>query len=193
MKDSEGLTYIVDRNGKNSIDYKMDHLVCFAPGMLALGYRLGIVNNELGQLHLALAQQIMETCYRMYSKQSTGIAPEFVRFSPNSGMVPGELAYHLRPETVESLFVLYRVTHNELYRDWGWSIFQSIERSCRVDNGGYTGLTNIHDARSKDNKMESFFLAETLKYLYLLFSDDDVLPLDRYVFNTECHPVSVFT
>jgi len=39
--------------------------------------------------------------------------------------------------------------------------------------------------------MESFFLAETLKYLYLLFSEDELLPLDEWVFNTEAHPLRV--
>ena len=42
-----------------------------------------------------------------------------------------------------------------------------------------------------DNTQQSFFLAETLKYLYLLFSDDSVIPLDQWVFNTEAHPLPV--
>lgn len=44
----------------------------------------------------------------------------------------------------------------------------------------------------KDDTQQSFFLAETLKYLFLLFSDDDVIPLDQYVFNTEAHPLPIF-
>jgi mannosyl-oligosaccharide alpha-1,2-mannosidase len=43
----------------------------------------------------------------------------------------------------------------------------------------------------KDDKMQSFFLAETLKYLYLLFSPSTVIPLDEWVFNTEAHPVRI--
>lgn len=43
------------------------------------------------------------------------------------------------------------------------------------------------------NKMESFFVAETLKYFYLLFEDDpNVLPLDEWVFNTEAHPLPIW-
>jgi hypothetical protein len=43
------------------------------------------------------------------------------------------------------------------------------------------------------DKMESFWLAETLKYFYLLFEDDpDVIPLDQYVFNTEAHPLPIW-
>jgi endoplasmic reticulum Man9GlcNAc2 1,2-alpha-mannosidase len=39
--------------------------------------------------------------------------------------------------------------------------------------------------------METFFLGETLKYFYLLFGENDVLPLDKYVFNTEAHPLPI--
>lgn len=57
---------------------------------------------------------------------------------------------------------------------------------------GYAPLANAQSTRPKhDDIMESFFLAETLKYLYLIFSPDDVLPLDKYVFNTEAHPLLV--
>lgn len=45
----------------------------------------------------------------------------------------------------------------------------------------------------KDNMMQSFFLAETLKYFYLLFSPSSVIPLDEWVFNTEAHPLRIVT
>lgn len=45
----------------------------------------------------------------------------------------------------------------------------------------------------KDNMMQSFFLAETLKYLYLLFSPPSVISLDEWVFNTEAHPIRIVT
>jgi mannosyl-oligosaccharide alpha-1,2-mannosidase len=48
----------------------------------------------------------------------------------------------LRPETVESLFTLYRVTGDEKYREWGWNIFKSFERWSRVESGGYTSLVS---------------------------------------------------
>ena len=65
---------------------------------------------------------------------------------------------------------------------------QGIETHCKV-SGGYTTISNVRstsDTRPKD-MMESFFLGETLKYLYLLFSDDDLVSLDQWVFNTEAH------
>jgi len=57
----------------------------------------------------------------------------------------------------------------------------------------YSGVLDVRSYDTKyDNSMQSFFFAETLKYLYLLFSPDDVLPLDRYVFTTEAHPLGVY-
>ncbi|KAJ3016787.1 UNVERIFIED_CONTAM: mannosyl-oligosaccharide alpha-1,2-mannosidase [Siphonaria sp. JEL0065] len=100
----------------------------------------------------------------------------------------------LRPEAIETFFVLYRITGDEKYREWGWRMFRSFEQWSKVESGGYTSLDNVNvlPPPSRD-KMESFYLGETLKYFYLLFSDDEaLLPLDKYVFNTECHPFPIF-
>jgi hypothetical protein len=131
-----------------------------------------------------------------------------------------------RPETIESLFIAYRITGHPQYREWGWNIFRSITAHCRVPSGGYSGIKNVNVTLDHhgvgqgkehadkegmgreipkvgvelDDKMETFFLvrflldfirvrsdtdsligrvqSETLKYLYLLFSDDSVLPFD---------------
>ncbi|KAJ2126927.1 Mannosyl-oligosaccharide 1 2-alpha-mannosidase mns2 [Coemansia sp. RSA 921] len=99
----------------------------------------------------------------------------------------------LRPETVESLFVMYRITGDQKYQEWGWQIFESIEQYARVEHG-YAALVNVLQTNMTSNledSMESFFLAETLKYLYLLFSPPTVLPLDEYVFTTEAHPFRI--
>ena len=54
------------------------------------------------------------------------------------------------------------------------------------------GLKDVFQVNPpQDNVQQSFFLAETLKYLYLLFSDDSELPLDQWVFNTEAHPLPI--
>ena len=49
----------------------------------------------------------------------------------------------LRPETVESLFVLWRVTGDPIYRAWGWHIFRAFERWCRLESGGYANLDSV--------------------------------------------------
>ena len=65
-----------------------------------------------------------------------------------------------------------------------------MESHCRVDTGGYSGIKDSYsEATPKDDVQQSFFIAETLKYLYLLFSDDSVISLDKWVFNTEAHPL----
>ncbi|GAX82024.1 hypothetical protein CEUSTIGMA_g9452.t1 [Chlamydomonas eustigma] len=100
----------------------------------------------------------------------------------------------LRPEVVESLFYLYRATGDDIYREWGWSMFRAFEMFCKIPSGGYSTLINVETVPpSLGDKMESFWLAETLKYFFLLFSDEpDVIPLDKYVFNTEAHPLPIW-
>ncbi|KAJ1599164.1 hypothetical protein NDA14_003239 [Ustilago hordei] len=99
----------------------------------------------------------------------------------------------LRPETVESLFIAFSLTGDEIYREWGWQIFQAFEKHCKVESGGYSSIDDV-DAKhpQKMDKMETFWLSETLKYLYLLFSDRDALPLNKWVLNTEAHPLPIF-
>lgn len=61
-----------------------------------------------------------------------------------------------------------------------------------MKSGGYTSLDDVTEVPPhRRDKMETFFLGETLKYLYLLFGDDSVIPLDKFVFNTEAHPLPI--
>lgn len=77
---------------------------------------------------------------------------------------PYDARYILRPETVESLFVAFRLTGNKLYRDYGWSIFQSIEKHCKVESGGYASIINVDESPARhEDKMETFFMV-SLQY-----------------------------
>jgi mannosyl-oligosaccharide alpha-1,2-mannosidase len=68
---------------------------------------------------------------------------------------------------------------------------KALERFCKTD-AGFSGIRDVgSDSPVKDDKMESFFLAETLKYFYLLFSPIEYMSLDRYVFTTEAHPLKI--
>lgn len=49
----------------------------------------------------------------------------------------------LRPESTESLFVMWRVTGDSMYREWGWLMFRAWERFSRVSTGGYTSLDSV--------------------------------------------------
>eukprot|EP00246_Nothoceros_aenigmaticus_P018189 TRINITY_DN9422_c0_g1_i1.p1 TRINITY_DN9422_c0_g1~~TRINITY_DN9422_c0_g1_i1.p1 ORF type:complete len:176 (-),score=31.32 TRINITY_DN9422_c0_g1_i1:128-655(-) len=119
----------------------------------------------------------------------TRLAGENYNFRDGEDMSVGVSWNILRPETVESLMYLWRKTGDQKYRDWGWDIFQAFETQSRIDSG-YVGLKDVNSGL-KDDMMQSFFLAETLKYLYLLFSPSDVIPLDEWVFNTEAHPLKI--
>ncbi|XP_030197645.1 endoplasmic reticulum mannosyl-oligosaccharide 1,2-alpha-mannosidase isoform X1 [Gadus morhua] len=181
----------------NRFNPKMDHLVCFLPGTLALGAHHGLPGD-----HMDLAQQLMETCHQMYVQMETGLSPEIAHFNLPPATDGRDIHVKtpdrhnlLRPETVESLFYLYRFTKDPKYQDWGWDILQSFNKHTKVATGGYTSINNVRDPVNPGprDKMESFFLGETLKYLYLLFSNDtELLSLDKFVFNTEAHPLPIW-
>ncbi|XP_051893016.1 endoplasmic reticulum mannosyl-oligosaccharide 1,2-alpha-mannosidase-like isoform X2 [Pristis pectinata] len=181
----------------NQFSPKMDHLVCFLPGTLALGAHHGLSAD-----HMELAKELIETCYQMYAQIETGLSPEIVHFnlSPHNAkdveVKPADRHNLLRPETVESLFYMYRFTRDKKYQDWGWEIFQNFNKYTRVDTGGYTSINNVRSSENPEprDKMESFFLGETLKYFFLLFSDEfNLISLDKYIFNTEAHILPIWT
>lgn len=216
-----GLVFVGERphGPSDELDPKMDHLVCFLAGNLALGATRGLTIKEAMEKDLLsvsdledlkLAEELGRTCYEMYNVTATGLAPEIAYFNTDIGdmdveggredsvykhdirIKPADRHNLLRPETVESLFLLYRITEDSKYREWGWNIFQSFEAHTKVSTGGYSSLDDVTSVPApKRDKMETFFLGETLKYLYLLFGDANVLPLTEFVFNTEAHPLPI--
>ncbi|XP_063632845.1 endoplasmic reticulum mannosyl-oligosaccharide 1,2-alpha-mannosidase [Cydia splendana] len=178
--------------GSEAFNPKMDHLTCFLPGTLALGHA-----NGLPDWHMTMAEELMTTCYLTYKAHPTFLAPEITHFnlaSATSDMYTKTADSHslLRPEFIESLFYMYQITGNATYQDWGWQIYQGFEKYAKVANG-YTSLANVKSEKPvQRDMMESFFLSETLKYLYLLFSDDRYLiDLSKYVLNSEAHPLPI--
>lgn len=66
---------------------------------------------------------------------------------------------HPRPETIESLFLAYRLTGDDRYREYGWAIFQAIERHCRIPSGGYASVLDVDRLPVKhEDKMETFLM-----------------------------------
>ena len=97
-------------------------------------------------------------------------------------------AYLLRPEAIESVFVLYRATGDLVLQEKGWKMFQAIEKATRTDIA-HAALKDVKQQKPPQiDKMESFWTAETLKYFFLLFSDSKTISLDEWVLNTEAHP-----
>lgn len=173
-------------------EHKMDHLGCFSGGLLALASKT--LKNEMSEKYMNVADKITETCHESYVRSQTKLGPESFRFTGGveaRALKSSEKYYILRPEVIESYFYMYRLTKDQKYRDWGWQAVEALEKHCRVP-GGYTGLKNVDTEEPlQDDVQQSFFLAETLKYLYLLFSDESLLSLDDWVFNTEAHPLPI--
>lgn len=212
----------VNDQGIVVLDHTAQHLVCFAGGMLALGSK--VLGNAS---HLDYGRKLTEACIWSYIHAPNGIMPEMFRMTPcpthepcefdsqtaEKQQFPGfervvDARYMLRPEAIESVFYMYRITGERRYQDVAWSMFEAIEKRTR------TGLANavIRDVTLKveqkeagelrrgvgvrseetelelEDSMESFWMAETLKYFYLIFSEPELLSLDEWVFNTEAHP-----
>ncbi|KAL0280856.1 UNVERIFIED_CONTAM: hypothetical protein PYX00_002021 [Menopon gallinae] len=186
-----GLMYISDLKFER-LENKMDHLACFIGGLFGLASVT--LKNEMSDRYMEIAEGITRTCHESYDHSATKLGPESFRFTEAveaRAMKTNEKYYILRPEVIESYFYMWRLTKNQKYRDWGWEAVQALEKYCRV-SGGFTGIKNVYAEDSqKDDVQQSFFLAETLKYLYLLYSDDSLLSFDKWVFNTEAHPLPI--
>jgi mannosyl-oligosaccharide alpha-1,2-mannosidase len=99
--------------------------------------------------------------------------------------------YNLRPETIESMFNLYRVSAREDLLDTAWGMFESIQNTTEIINGN-AALADVTTPTGEPvhlDSMESFWMSQTLKYFYLMFSAPDALSLDEYVFNSAGHPL----
>ena len=130
----------------------------------------------------ARAGRLMESIFRMWT--SFGIEPEELDYVT---MRPVSEGYELRPEALESAYYLYRVTGDARYREMGRVMLDSLFRYTRTADG-FAALVSVVTKQRRD-RMESYFLAETLKYAYLLFAPPAALDFDAVVFNTEAHPL----
>lgn len=162
-----GLLYVSERKG-SAMSAKMDHLVCFLPGLFALGHFHGVstalpkslesFGNDTSELErnkhiwgddLYIAEELANTCYELYRQSPTGLAPEIAHFFESEREYPHnhvsdvgggyfyvkDLDAHniLRPETVESLYILWKVTGDPKYRERSWRIFRAFELWSRVE------------------------------------------------------------
>jgi mannosyl-oligosaccharide alpha-1,2-mannosidase len=192
---------IATANVNRQKDSKGQHLVCFAGGMLALGGRL--FDNAS---HLDIGRKISDGCVWTYKNAPNGIMPEV--FSMPSCPTWSECAYTLptgsgpfstvddgryvlRPEAIESVFYMYRITGESKYQDIAWEMFQAIETHTRTTFANAAISDVMKKPIEQYDNMESFWLSETLKYFYLIFSDPDTVSLDDFVFNTEAHPFRI--
>merc|ERR1711957_402345 len=98
----------------------------------------------------------------------------------------------LRPEAVEAMYHMWYYTGDHKYRQWAHDVLEGINRSARTTYG-FSAVDGVDADGRKRDACESFFFAETLKYLYLIQADVNLVPLDKFVFNTEAHPLRIWT
>ncbi|KAH9516895.1 ER degradation-enhancing alpha-mannosidase-like protein 3 [Dermatophagoides farinae] len=147
----------------------MDSLLAFWPGLQVLK----------GDLKPAI--ETHEILYQITQKHS--FLPEAFTMDFNI-----HWPHHpLRPEFIESTYFLYLATRDNHYLDVGKDVLKNLQNYTRV-HCGYAAVNDVR-TKKKEDRMDSFFLAETLKYLYLLFSEKHEIEfnLDDYVFTTEAH------
>jgi ER degradation enhancer, mannosidase alpha-like 2 len=159
----------VDMNTGKRTASEFGALHAFLPGVLALG-------GDLDH-----ARRLEDSCLAMWTLR--GVEPELLDYRAMSIRSP---EYPLRPEIVESAFYLHRFTKDPRYLEMGRTFFESVRKYCRTDSG-YTVLKSVV-TKEKGDLMPSYFLAETVKYFYLLFSGEPI-DFDEVVFNTEAHPL----
>ena len=137
---------------------------------------------------LALSGDLKRACrlqassFKMWNLY--GIEPETIDYK-TMRVVAG--SYRLRPEIVESTYYLYHYTGDPEYRRMGEKMLDDFVKYCRAE-AGYAALADVTTKQQLD-EMESFVLAETFKYFYLLFAPAGTLEFDKVIFNTEAHPL----
>ncbi|ODV92630.1 glycoside hydrolase family 47 protein [Tortispora caseinolytica NRRL Y-17796] len=164
------------RTGHKMVHW-MDSLSAFFPGLLVLA---GDIPNAVKN-HLIF--------YKIW--QAYGALPE--RWNQYRHQVSVNLPFYiLRPEFIESTYFLFQATKDSFYLYVGEQIVRDLQQLMRVPCG-FASLADVVSGRLED-KMESFFLSETLKYLYLLFDiDNPINHIDsNFVFSTEAHPLFLF-
>lgn len=196
-----GVTYVA----------KQEHLACFTGGMLGLGSR--ILAERASDLEEA--KGISGTCWWAYNSTLSGIGPEDLIFytlqdadrfelvnsadgtsrrgkargAPIVGVRSVHASYLNRPETIESVFYMWRITGDAVWQERGWQMFASWVTHCMTE-AGFSAIYDVNQRHASwSDSMESFTFAETFKYYYLLFSPPELISLDEYVFTTEAHPL----
>ena len=151
------------------LGHHFEALAAFFPGTLAL-------SGDLDR-----ARKLQTSTFKMWT--TFGVEPETIDYRSMTIVDDG---YELRPEIIESAYYLHHFTGDRRYREMGRTFLRDLVACCRTDVG-YAALSSVKTHTQRD-AMESYFLAETLKYLYLLFAVPNAVDLRDHVFNTEAHP-----
>lgn len=160
----------VDMNSGKRTRTTFGALDAFFPGLLA-------ISGDLDG-----AKRLQDSSVKMWNLH--GIEPEVLDYVKMEVVHPG---YPLRPEIIESTYILYQLTKDPKYLEMGKRIWEDFKRHCRTE-AGYAHLKSVI-TKEKNDGMQSFVLAETFKYFFLLFAPDKTLDFQNVTFNTEAHPI----
>jgi mannosidase alpha-like ER degradation enhancer 2 len=128
------------------------------------------------------AKRLQESFIKMWN--TYGIEPDQFDYTTMKSAGP---RYYLNPEIFESTYYLYAATGDPYYRKMGQGLFDSLKTYCRLPEG-YCELKDV-TTKERADRWESYFFAETLKYIYLLFAPPETLDFRNVTFNTEAHPI----
>lgn len=171
-EDQSGLWYTeADMRSGQHTATRFGALDAFFPAVLAL-------SGDLDR-----AKRLQASCFEMWTKY--GIEPERLNYKT---MEVENAEYLLRPEVIESAYYLYHFSQDPQYLQMGETCLDSLVRYCKTD-AGYASLSDVV-TKEKSDQMESFLLAETFKYLYLLFAPPTTLNFEKVIFTTEAHPIT---
>jgi mannosidase alpha-like ER degradation enhancer 2 len=131
---------------------------------------------------LPRAARLQASCLAMWNRH--GIEPETFDYAKMHAASP---RFFLNPEIIESAYYLHQFTGDDRYIQMGKVFYDSLRTYCRTPSG-YAELKSVI-TKEKSDRMESYFMAETLKYLYLLFAPPQALNFRKVIFNTEAHPI----
>ena len=162
-------------------------------GLYALGMR-GAPDVSVKNKYWQNAADLTSTCHKSYTNSPSGLGPEEMVFKAGQELTSSNSKgryYILRPETIESYFYLWRESHDPKYREWAWEAAQAIERNAKCGTfGGYCGVKDVNKVPPTfDNIQQSFFLAETLKYIHSLPCYIHSLPC--YIHSLPCYTHSL--
>ena len=160
----------VDMDSGERVASRYGALDAFWPGLLAL-------SGDVAQ-----ARRLQDSSFVMWRKW--GIEPEAYDYRKGEVTSAG---YPLRPEIIESAWYLHRLTGDAKYRAMGREMFDDFVRYTRTGSG-FATLGSVITKEQEDD-MESFVLAETFKYFYLLFAPPETLDPAKVVLTTEAHPL----
>ncbi|WKT44524.1 Glycoside hydrolase family 47 [Fusarium oxysporum f. sp. vasinfectum] len=195
-----------EEGSKPELTAEMQHLTCFVGGTYALAGKL-LSRSDF----VDLGSRLTAGCVWAYDAFPTNIMPEIAQLEacesitskcrwsdkpvekkdklPDGFIRVRNSEYRLRPEAIESVFYMWRITGDDVWRTAAWRMWEAIVKQTETQEA-FATISDVNKKGSdKRDNMETFWMSETIKYFYLTFDDPNVINLDEWVLNTEAHPL----